>query len=80
MKITYEDFAERGFALFSFDLGNETNMSHDHVGLKRLGTARLTLEFASTSTNSSLVALMYCQSNQLITVDSNRRVEKDYFV
>ena len=80
MKITYDDFANKGFALFSFDLGGETNMSHDSVGLKRLGIARLTLEFDSASTNESLVALMYCESPQLITIDSNRKVEKDYFV
>ena len=80
MKITYKDFAENGFAIFAFDLGSENSMTNDHVNLKRLGTARLSIEYDTASTNVSLVGLMFCQSPQLITLDSNRRVEKDYFV
>ena len=78
--ISYDQF-KSGYALYYFDLGSENSTANDHVDLKKIGSAaRIDVTFASTSTNESLVAILYAENNEKLMVDKSRRVIKDFYI
>ena len=78
IQITYDQFKSSGFCIYNFTFGRETTLALDHTAIKRSGSARLDVSFSSTSTNASLVLLLYCESDELIQVDKDRKVYRDF--
>ena len=75
--ISYDLFKSH-FAFYIFHMGRESSLANDHTSPKRAGSARLDVTFSSTSTNPALTLLLYTESDEIITIDQNRRVNRDY--
>ena len=78
LPITYDMFGNNGFAMYTFTFGRESNFSGDHTVVKSAGSARLDISFSPTSTNEALILLLYCESDEMISVDANRQVNRDF--
>ena len=76
--ITYDMFKNNGFCLYVFHFGIETTQMGDHVVPKRSGSCRLDVSFSSASANSPLVLLLYCESDEIVSIDGNRKIHRDY--
>ena len=75
--ISYDLFKSH-FAFYIFHMGRESSLANDHTSPKRAGSARLDVTFSSSSTNPALTLLLYTESDEIITIDQNRRVNRDY--
>ena len=78
LMINYSKYKNNGFTIWVFDFGRETTLANDHVSTKRGGSARLDISFAPTSNNNALTLLLYVESDELLEVDSNRKVHRGY--
>ena len=75
--ISYDLF-KKHFAFYIFHMGRESSLANDHTSPKRAGSARLDVTFAASSTNPALTLLLYTESDEIITLDQNRQVNRDY--
>ena len=76
--ITYEMFKDT-HAIYCFDFGQMPGHELDHVLPKRSGgSARLDMTFAPKTRNVALVLLLYTETSQILEIDKNRQVHRDY--
>ena len=76
--ITYDMFKNNGFCFYVFHFGIETSQSGDHVVPKRSGSCRLDVSFDPASANEPLVLLLYSESDEIVSIDGNRKIHRDY--
>ena len=77
--ITYSNFAT-GNAIYFFNFGREYSQGQDCTEPKMPGRVRLDVNFNSASNNAALTALIYTESDEIIAIDSQRRVTRDFFL
>jgi|TARA_B110001454_G_scaffold208963_1_gene221990 hypothetical protein len=65
-----------GFCFYQINFGNERT-NGDHFNPKKIGSARLKLQF-DTLTNPSLTCLVYCESSEIIEINKNREIVRDF--
>lgn len=83
---TKEDFGngiqlqefQQCYSIFKFSLGNFLTASHDHVEPSKLGNCRLSLTFAAESRNPSLTIVVFTERNNVIGIDGQRQVSRDF--
>ena len=75
--ISYDLF-KKHFAFYIFHMGRESSLANDHTSPKRAGSARLDVAFAASSNNPALTLLLYTESDEILTIDHNRNVNRDY--
>ena len=73
--ITLENYPN-GFCFYQISFGNERT-NGEHFNPKKIGSARLKLQF-SNATNPSLTCLMYCESSEIIELNKNRELVRDF--
>ena len=78
--ITYNAFKTSGYTIYAFNFGRENSIAQDHISPKKNGSARLDISFASTSVNPALTLLLYVESDEMLQIDGNRKVFRDYFL
>ena len=78
LPFTYQQFANQGFAMYHFDLGNDQSFNADHRTIKFNSQARMDVKFANKPDNEALVMLLYCESNENLMVNGARLASIDY--
>ena len=76
--ITYEMFKSNGYCLYVINFGREVTQSRDHVVPKRVGSCRLDVSFDPASTNEALTLILYSESDEIIGIDGNRKIYRDF--
>lgn len=77
--IQLEEF-KKSFAFYRFSFGNYQTNSHDHQEPARIGSCRLSMTFAPppTRANPCLTLLIFQERNNVIGVDGQRNIFRDF--
>ena len=77
--ITYDMYKNNGFCLYVINFGLEMDQKYkDHIVPKRAGSCRLDISFANTSSNPPLVAVMYSEWEETLSIDKLRKIKRDF--
>ena len=61
-------YEEKGYTFFVFHFGEESgSRSRDHAVLKKSGSCRLDITFASASTNPALTVVLYQELDETLS-------------
>ena len=75
--IDYDRFGTKGYCIYCFNFGNEQNSLSDHITPKKLGYARLSLDFAQINIET-LKVLVYAEFEETLSIDLAHNVECNY--
>ena len=76
--ITMDMYKSHGYTMYVVNFGNEITQARDHITPKRSGSCRLDIAFDAASANPALTVLVYAETDELISLDQNRRVQRDF--